>query len=124
MENVFTAVEPFVRFANIFGIFPMSFAGPVRKGSLRVKKIDIAISSISIAVVSYMTIFNHRITVGSSSMLLKFAWHFSFGAQYVGSTFLMFYSIFKRKNVVRFLKQIHDIDEKVKFLHRIVTSWW
>lgn len=116
MDNCFTAAEPFLRFANFIGLFPMSFRGPARKGSLKAKWKDF-IPTFCLCLLLIITIAVSLIKksfVKSNSILLVYGWKISNCTIYISMLMLAGYQAWKTKNVLKFLKQVDDADTKVR----------
>lgn len=115
MENFFTAAKPFLTFAKLFGYFPMSFIKNPKSGELKVKWFDVVISSFWVLFILAMNVKNFSgsgIILSTSSMLIK-AWNVFRTVELVLYVGLVFDQIYKRQNILRFLRVIHDFDEHV-----------
>lgn len=117
MENIFTASKPFIILAKLLGLFPTSFDGPARKGSLKLKCLDILISLfwfVSICYLVFTGVSRTSFYTGSSIILAKI-WDVFIKMEYSLYFIEFCYQVSKHKNIVRFLKKIQKSDEKVSF---------
>jgi hypothetical protein len=120
MENIFTVAKPFLIFAKLLGVFPMSFDGPARKGFLKTKLADLVHS-----IFSFVIIFSLFYYVSFASSLIKsltateIAFQGWMTALYLQTSIficLFLYQLSRCRNVVRFLNLVHCVDKKVKML--------
>lgn len=116
MENFYTSVKSFLFFAKLLGIFPMSFEGPARKGLLKVKWQNVFISFCLVLVtVSLFTMrFSFDLTFAKNSEILAKAWDIMTDVEILSYFLLFCYQIFKRKNILKFMKTIQSIDDEVE----------
>lgn len=115
MENIFTVAKPFLVFARFLGLFPLSFEGPARKGILRVKLVNIAITicTMILIFVTVVSLFFNASNTKSNSTILSQAWSCAICFEYFSHLCLVVYQFLKRKDVLKFLQQIEKVDDQV-----------
>jgi len=117
MDNYFTTIEPFYKVAKIFGLFPMSFEEPVRKGNLMFTKFSIirTIATFGFLLAMNGMIIHNHITYQSENQ--------PFLSSMVWSWFLILvYPIIIMQLIVQaykisFICFMHEIDLKLRQLH-------
>lgn len=117
MENIFTVAKPFLVFARFLGLFSLSFEGPARKGILRVKLVNIAITVCTIMILIFLmavTLFFNASAMKSNSTIISQAWTCATCFEYSSLLCLVAYQFLKRKDVLKFLTQIEKIDDQVR----------
>lgn len=118
MENIFTVAKPFIIFIKALGLFPMSFHGPARKGSLKIHHKDV-IFSCFLFFVSFFVILKGFSTMKwfkENSELTNTAWTVMISLDLMSFFILFIYQIFKLKEIVKFLNLIQKIDSEVKIV--------
>ena len=124
MDNIFTASKSFLSFSKLFGLFPYSFEEPSRKGIFKVRVSGVLLTLCSFSILVYLTWSNlsFMVLVTNESKLLVYAWNIAKNLE-TFSLFCMFgYQLFKRKNVIRFLKIINEVDKDVKTNHSKISK--
>lgn len=115
MDNIFTAVWPFYFVTKTFGLFPMSFEGPARKGNLMQKYRDFVVPFLNVSIGIFLVplIVMYPMTVDNYSPLMTTLVHLIviFGAVLILSPFI--YQILKRHSIKKFLLDLHYFDKKV-----------
>lgn len=117
MENIYTSAKPFVTFANYSGLFPLSFEGSAAKGILNLRKINLVFVCASLfTLICFIAInvVNKSFVVNNSALLVE-AWNICVIAELLSFLYLFVYQNCKRDSVVKFLKEIHEVDEDVKY---------
>lgn len=115
MENIFTVAKPFLSFAKILGLFPMTFVGHPRKGILEIKWHDVLLSFCSFTGLICLMFINleMRVFLKNDSKVLFSAW-FVLKLLDISSYMCLFaYQLCKRKNVLNFLDLLNSVDEEV-----------
>lgn len=116
MENVYTTSKPFLSFSKVFGLFPISFEGSVRRGSLKFKWINLIFTFCLFASLTYLEIELSRRVVSfwSEFSLLDKIWSSLTQVQLLSFFWTFCYQIFKSKNTLKFLQLINSFDENVR----------
>jgi hypothetical protein len=123
MENVFTAAKPFVVFAKLLGVFPMSFDGPARKGLLKSHWSDWICALLWMLLMLSALLLLRRLKssfylLADSEISLE-AWYIA-GYLHISSlSIFIFIQVRNREKIVRFLNLLHDFDNKVKLLDEL-----
>jgi hypothetical protein len=123
MENVFTAAKPFVVFAKLLGVFPMSFDGPTSKGLLKTRRRDWICTSLSLllmlsGLLLLRSLKSSFYLLADSEISLE-AWYIA-GYLHVSSiSIFIFVQARGREKIVKFLNLLHDFDNKVKPLDEL-----
>lgn len=116
MENIFTAVKPILVVAKFLGIFPMSFEGATREGEFRTKWLDIAITLLWFCALTLLavSIILFKLPLMNDSKILLLAWIILTDAEPIIYSFMSGYEIYKRNNIVQFLRCFRSNDEEVR----------
>lgn len=113
--NIFTVSKPFLEVAKVLGIFPMSFDGAPEKGVMNVKWFDVVIWIGTVFTSVAMILLNIKpedIFIKNSRILI-WAWNVLKYTDLISLLFLLAYQFLKRKNILKFLTAIHNVDEEV-----------
>jgi hypothetical protein len=118
MENIFTVTKPFLIFAKLLGVFPMSFEGPAGKGLLKVHWKDLIFSVVA-QVYLHSNFFYSLFSINffhqsSDSKIATEGWNVIVKLFKVVVIFQILGQLGKRKNVVRFLNLIQNFDMQVR----------
>lgn len=116
MENIFTASKPFIYLSKFVGMFPVSLGGAARKQFLKAEWINTVISFF-ILVTLICILWAHveiidMLFLGQSRVLIS-AWSVLTNLEISLFLILFCYQIYSRKNILKFLLMIEDIDDKV-----------
>lgn len=118
MDNIYTAASPFLKVLRIFGIFPLAFAGPARKGVFRFTFLDAILRifwfAISMACMILSSFSLKNVFLGQSKVL-GLAWYFTTNAEVLCHVIVMLYQIHKRKNILEALKLLNSFDDSVRY---------
>ena len=116
MENIFTATKPFLSFAKVFGLFPMSFEGRARKGVLKVHWHDLLMLfiSLSIHIGFIITMTTSYKTVERTSKILTYGWNIFQDCGMFMYPIHHCYQVYNRKNILKILISIQNVDKEVK----------
>lgn len=117
MENFFTASNPFLICGRVLGFFPMAFDGPPYKGTLKLSWIGVLAFNFSLIFSVYLMISNLREAAffyTSSSQITLTAYMITKNAELLIYFNITLYHMYNRKNIVRFLKLVHEVDEMVR----------
>ncbi|KAL7051665.1 hypothetical protein ACKWTF_004560 [Chironomus riparius] len=121
MENYFTSIEPFYRVAKIFGLFPMNFEEPVRKGNLNFTKISIVrtIGTFALLIAMNCMIIHNHITYQSENQpfLSLMVWSWFLILVYPIIIIQLIVQVYKIKDIRKFLHFMHQIDLKFRQLN-------
>lgn len=127
MDNYFTSIEQFFKFAKIFGLFPMSFVKPVWKGKLKFTKLSI-IRTIATLVFLFamncMIIHNHITYQLENQPFLSFmVWSWFLILVYPIIIIQLILQVVNMKRIRKFHQSINNIDLKcrklfIKFEHK------
>jgi hypothetical protein len=120
MENIFTAAKPFLVVSKYLGLFPMSFDGPTRKGSLKLKWTDLIylflafflfISALYFCLTSKITFYktDSRLILETCSSLAFYSVLFD--------SLCLIGQFYYRENVVEFLRIIQKFDFEVRIIN-------
>ena len=115
MENVFTVSQPFLIYAKTLGLFPKSFEGKATNGVFKTQLRDVLISCCSLCLVLALNVMNFYWSVPAStgSRILNIVWNLFADLEISLYILLFIYQIWKRKNILTFLKLIMKCDEMV-----------
>jgi hypothetical protein len=116
MDNIYSAAAPFLRLLEFFGLFPMTFRGPATKGIIAFRWTDL-IATFCLFLLISLTIVSSNVNksfVTSNSNLLVHGWQISNYLLYLSMLLISAYQVLKRKNIVAFLRKLHEADGKVK----------
>lgn len=112
MENIFTGAKPFLFLAKVLGLFPMEFEGPTRKGFLKFKLSNLLSTCCAVALLLCLTSANtFYLVVIPKTQFLSQSWNISVSLENFSFVVLYGYQVFKRENIVKFLKKLQAIDE-------------
>jgi hypothetical protein len=120
IENVFTAYQPLLVFSKFLGFFPMSFVGPVRKGNLKFRWINIIPTCF--IVLLYTLILFYILTnqfVDINSKILYYGWTLPY---FLESLFQLIFALCQIKDankITFFLRKVQFADEMVKYFESI-----
>jgi hypothetical protein len=113
MENIFTSSNPMLIHSMLLGLFPMSFDGPARKGSFKTKWHDV----ILVVAFGIFQVFiirtNLTLDLWAPNVIIQFAWAVTRNFEGFSYVLLFWYQIWNRKNIVKFLRIIDTVDQKV-----------
>lgn len=117
MENIYTSSKPFYNLVKLLGLFPMSYDGPVHKGILEVKHLDIISTIISMSLCVFLfclgLIFEDGAVSTSKFLSQVFVVH------HLCANVLIFfnavYQTSKYRSIAKFLVAIETFDLKVIF---------
>ena len=123
MENYFTSIQPFYRLAKYFGLFPMSYKGPVRKGILKLTACGI-IRTLLIFLVLLLMIFliwiNHVMLLSERRpFLINMVWSWFLIVIYPVILLQLLLQLTKMKKIRSFFLFMHEIDGKLEQLVKI-----
>jgi hypothetical protein len=117
MENIFTVAKPFLTFAKLLGVFPMSFEGPARKGFLKVHWSDLMFSGlgfISLILYFYFTMLVENLfSFLSDSMIVLKVWKVVLKLSSLVLFCQFWYQLTRRRLIARFLHLIRNFDMEV-----------
>lgn len=115
MENVSTASQSFLNILTLFGLFPMSFVGKSRDCAFKINPISVIISllSLTLLILAFIVNFKKKEFMFTDSWILLRSWDWAKSTEILCHIFLLCYQIYKRKNIVKFLMQVDDADQKV-----------
>lgn len=116
MDNIFTALKPFLDVMRISGIFPFSFDGDPAKGVFKIKWQGVIATLCFILLLIATTYLNYAYKgfIASDSTVLDEAWYITINAEFLSHFLLLGYQILICKNILKFSHQIQAIDEEVK----------
>lgn len=119
MDNFYTSIKNFCFSSQLFGFFPMSFEGPVRKGIFKVKFINLVITVTSLSII---LIFSSRaIDVGIASSQENFfrarVWTYILILGLLWTYVHFAYQIGNLKNTLNFFHLLHQCDLKLYVLN-------
>ena len=125
MENIFTATKPFLSFAKVFGLFPMSFEGRARKGVLKVHWHDLLMLFISssIHIALFMTMTTSYKTPERTSIILSHGWKILSNCGVFFGPIHFCYQIYNRKNILKILISIQNVDKEVKTVKHLLVEY-
>lgn len=115
IENVFTAYQPLLVFSKFLGFFPMSFVGPVRKGNLKFRWINIIPTCF--IVLLYTLILFYILTnqfVDINSKILYYGWTLPYLVECLFQLLFALCHIKDAKKIKFFLRKLQIVDEMVK----------
>jgi hypothetical protein len=114
MANVFTVFHPFYLILKLVGVFPKSFVGPVEKGLLKTKCLDVIPPILVILWILYLI---HEVTTGShiinESLILMVAWNYSLIFELCLIILQSLYEIHHRESIVKFLGVLSEFDREL-----------
>lgn len=115
MKNVYTSVEPFYVVSKFLGMFPMSFDGSLRKGKLKVTCVDVLTTIIAAIVPFTLVLLNlfYKSIPDDSRTFLSELWIAENNFGVFLTLVRLPYQLYKFKSIERFLKKVHQFDEKV-----------
>ena len=116
MDNVYTAIKPFYNFVKVLGMFPMTFQGHVIKGNFKTKRSDVVSTCLSFLLFIALCCARTRDGIKNSQLappLSRILWEATFA--FILSMLLAQFGIqiFKRNEIEKFLKQVHNFDNEV-----------
>jgi hypothetical protein len=117
MENIFTVAKPFLTFAKLLGVFPMSFEGSARRGLLKVHLTDL-IYPVFAQILLFSNLFYSLFAKSfyhhsSDSKITTEGWNVIVKLGKVVVICQIIGQLWKRKNFVRFLNMIQNFDMQV-----------
>lgn len=135
MDNYLTALEPFLKFGNYFGFYPVDFKNDVKKGSLRFTCFGIMRTFIFLGILCGMVVFivRNHITFLSEHQpflgILVWSWFLIFMYPVMIIQFVL--HVRKTKDVHKFFEFMDKIDGKLRKLfvrinhrrHRKLILW-
>jgi 7tm Chemosensory receptor len=116
VENVFTAFSPYLAFTRFLGFNPISFQGNPGNGKLKVKIISSVVICLISVICGILNIFGIS-SVGNdpiASKILYYGWILPSVSENIFQVFLLIHRVFNRFKILRFLNNLHNVDEKVK----------
>lgn len=121
MDNHFTTIEPFYKVAKIFGLFPMSFEEPIRKGNLKFTKFSIVrtIATFGFLLTMNGMIIHNHITYQSENQpfLSLMVWSWFLILVYPIIIIQLILQVYFMKDIKSFIYFMHEIDLKFRQLH-------
>jgi hypothetical protein len=121
MDNYFTSIEPFYKIAKIFGLFPMNFEKPIRKGNLKFTKFSIMWTIITFIILLTMNgfiIHNHiTYTLENQPFFSLMVWSWFLIVVYPIIIVQVIIQMYKMKDIRKFIHFMHQIDLKIQQLH-------
>jgi hypothetical protein len=117
MENYFTSIEPFYRITNIFfGLLPMSFVKPVRKGNLKFTNMSLLRTSTAFVVLFGIIIIildNHAKYISEQQPFLGImVWSWVLILLYPMIVIQFSFQMVKAKDIRNFFNFMDGIDSK------------
>lgn len=118
MENIFRSSKCFLVLAKLLGLFPISF-DPEEEKIPKMKWHDTIVPFSSALILTYLVsvYYIYKEFCYSDSLILMKAWNISMHFEYSSHLFLYVYQLRKCKNIVKFLKQVKQVDEHVRMLN-------
>lgn len=117
MENYFTSIEPFYRVAKLFGLFPMNFEEPVRKGNLKHTTCSLLRTGIALLILFGMfmlIIYNHIIYICENQPFFYWmVWSWILIFIFPVITIQLILQILKMKEFKGFFHFMNEIDSKL-----------
>jgi predicted membrane-bound dolichyl-phosphate-mannose-protein mannosyltransferase len=120
MENIFTVAKPFLTFAKILGVFPMSFDGAARRGLLKIHWRDFIFTVITLsallAILFFATLSRNFFTMVAldGSKTTFEGWNVIMKLSNIVALCQVLYQLCKSKNIVKLLNLLQNFDLKVK----------
>lgn len=120
MENYFTSIQPFYRLAKFFGLFPMSYKGPVRRGILKFTICGFIRTLLAFLVLFTMLFFifiNHiMLLMEQRPFLINTVWSWFLIIIYPVIIFQLILQAIKMKKIRSFFIFMNEIDSKLQQL--------
>lgn len=115
MENIYFVFRVLYFWLKVFGIFPMSFVGPLENGVLKIKWTDVLLSCLSFLTVCMLTCFNllNLEIVVEYSAVLSTAWTTSLFFGFFAILIMFLHNILKCKTHEKFLRSCNEFDKTV-----------
>lgn len=115
MDNIFTAVWPLYLVSKVFGLFPVTFTAPPKKGNFVQKQRDyiVPVLNVLLAITLIPLIILYPMSVDSYSPLMSTILHLIgiFGTAFNFIPF--FYQLYKRNSIKKFILDLHNFDKLV-----------
>lgn len=120
MENIFTVAKPFLTFAKLVGVFPMSFEGNARKGKLKFHILNLIPSAIilgfHIPLIVFFLISRNLFASLKYSKVSYEIWNILTVFKLLTELISLTVQLFKFKNVVELLNLIRNFDNEVNVI--------
>lgn len=115
MENIFTAAKPFLVLLKLFGVFPMTFKGAIRKGYFETTIKDHFYSLCTFGVWLFLIVLNglYYTSFETSSFMMRNVYKFSLTIGFLSAFIMASYQRCKLSNISKFLSTVKDYDTKV-----------
>ena len=121
MENCYAEIEPFWKISKNFGLFPMSFEGPIGKGSLKFTKLSILRTTMVFGFLLFMIgmiIFNHFVYQSANQSFFESkVWSWFLLLAFPSLIIELIYQIYKTNETKDFIHFMGETDQKFHGLY-------
>ena len=116
MENIFTSIRPFYILTKTLGLFPITMESPETKSFSKLNLtgvISTCLTFLFLIILIILNIAGDDVKISSSEMLSKL-WRLEVFLGLLLMCVQFFYQIGKHRSIVKFIFDIHEIDQMVK----------
>lgn len=115
-RNVFEVVFPFYCVLKAFGYIPFSFKGPIQDGNMVTTIPDVVYFAFSLVfhIVMFFILLQKDFISFMGSEVMEGGSKSAVVLSALTIIVSVFYQFLKRKNIQKFLKEIHEIDQEVR----------
>lgn len=121
MDSCYAEIEPFFKISKNFGLFPMSFEGPIGKGSLKFTKLSILRTIVAFGLLLFMIgmiIVNHFIYQSDKQPFLgSMIWSWFLLLAFPSLIIQLIFQIYQTNGTKDFVHFMGEIDRKLYGLY-------